>query len=106
MPDNLRRDAKRDAAEPKVVDALEAAGYLVYRSLKTDLAVRRPYWEPGIFQLLEVKTPVNKRNGYRVDKRQREQIEFLRKTGVKRVTTPEAALEAVRAIHHDKDAEI
>lgn len=104
MPGKLRYDAKRDKAEPAIVKALEAAGYEVERDLRTDLAVRRSYWEPGVFFMLECKTPRNKRGKSYIDKRQTKQIEFLKRTGVKRVTTPAAALEAVRAISHDADA--
>ncbi|MGC3959607.1 MAG: hypothetical protein QM813_17155 [Verrucomicrobiota bacterium] len=104
VPANKRYDAKRDTAEPAIVRALEAAGYEVYRDFKTDLAIRKAYWEPGVFKFLEAKTPSNKRNGFKIDKRQKTQIEFLKKTGVPRVTTPAAALEAARSVWHDADS--
>jgi hypothetical protein len=104
MPSNRRYDAKRDKSEPAIVKALKAAGYDVWRKLAVDLCIRRPYWEPGVFLHLEAKTPSNKRNGHRIDKRQRTQIEFIAKTGVPRVTTPAAALEAARAVAHEGDA--
>ncbi len=103
MRGNKRWDAKRDKSEPAIFDALVAAGYDVYRDLRTDLVLRKPYWEPGVFLLLEAKTPANKRNGARIDKRQKAQIEFLKRTGVPRVTTPAMAVEAAKAINHDVD---
>lgn len=96
---------RRDKSESGIVKALRAAGYDVFHDLKTDLAVRKRYWEAGVFKLMEAKTPKNKRNEAHIDKRQKAQIAFLKQTGVPRVTTPEMALEAVRAVTHDKDYE-
>jgi len=96
-------NGKRDKSEPAIVKALQDAGYEVFRQMRVDLAIRRRYWEPGVVLLLEAKTPVNKRNGARIDKRQKAQIEFVKQVGVPRVTTPAMALEAAKAINHDVD---
>jgi hypothetical protein len=91
----MRRAARRDLSEPKIVEALEAIGCKVYRSLPADLLVHRSAWGAGWFRVLECKTPHGKAGKAVVDKRQKDQILFLEQTGTPRVTTPEAALEAV-----------
>src|SRR6187399_2768953 len=96
-------NGKRDKSEPAIVEALQDAGYDVFRQMRVDLAIRKSYWEPGVVLLLECKTPANKRNGVRIDKRQKAQIEFLKKTGVPRVTTPAMAVEAARGVQHEGD---
>lgn len=96
-------NGKRDKSEPAIVTALQDAGYQVHRQMRVDLAVRKHYWEPGVVMLIECKTPINKRNGARIDKRQKAQLAFLAQTGVPRVTTPAAALAAVRGVAHDGD---
>lgn len=97
MPGNRRYAAKRDLAEPAVVEAIEAAGCIVYRSLPCDLLIRRHSDPPGMLRTLEVKTP-QKRGGIRKRKDQQAQDEFLASTGTPRVTTPEAALAALGVV--------
>ncbi len=94
MPGNRRYDARRDAAEKPIVEALEAAGCQVWRDLPCDLLVRvRGRWE-----LLEAKTP--QPNGkMRNRKDQQEQAEFCAANGVPYVTTPEQALRALGLIY-------
>jgi len=94
-----RYAAKRDAAEPPIVDALEKAGFDVWQlDEPADLACRRPSWAPGIFQLLEVKTGRGKKLRVRKDKRQGAQQTFLEVTRTPIVRTPMEALKAVGAI--------
>jgi hypothetical protein len=84
----LRWDAKRDACEPDIVEALERVGVMVWRKLPCDLLTfYRGLWLP-----LEIKDP-----WARPDKRQREQQEFLALTKTPIVRTPESALAVVRA---------
>jgi hypothetical protein len=97
-------NGKRDKAEPAIVEALQAAGYDVFRQMRVDLAVRKSYWEPGVVMLLEAKTPQGKKGRIAIDKRQKAQIEFLAKTGVPRVSTPATALSAVRGIVVEGDS--
>lgn len=105
MPSNRRYDAKRDHGEPAIVNALRAAGYKVERKLRVDLMVRRDYWEPGIVLLMEAKTP-QKRGGIRKRHDQPKQDAILKEFGIPRVATPAAALEAARAVRHDRDDRI
>ena len=83
----MRRAAKRDTAEPGVVEALEAAGCTVYRELPSDLLIHRSSWGPGWFRVQEVKTGKGKTR-----KGQVKQAAFLRDTGVVTVRTAEQAL--------------
>jgi hypothetical protein len=85
---------KRDSSEKAIVEALEAAGYLVYRELPCDLLV----FKAGRFQCLEVKSPRNRRGDPRHDKRQEAQTAFLALTGTPVAVTAEAALRALGAI--------
>jgi len=88
-----RYAARRDTAEPDIVDALEKAGCTVYRKLPTDLLVWHPRFGPGTFKVIEAKTLQGKRDPkIKIDKRQREQIEFCETTGTPRIATPEGAL--------------
>lgn len=94
-----RRAKKRDKSEPAIIQALEQANFEVWILDKPcDLAVRRDSWPPGIFQLLEVKTPYGKQQKARRDNRQEEQIAFLERTGTPVVTTPMEALRAIGAV--------
>lgn len=93
-----RYAAKRDIAEPAIVQALEAAGVQVWPlDFPVDLAVRRQNWPPGMVQLLEVKTPRNKAGAPRLRKKQRTQANFIASTGTPIVTTPIQALRAIGA---------
>jgi hypothetical protein len=94
---SLHRYAKkRDAAEPAIVDALEAAGIHVYPiDEPCDLLCWSPRWGAGVFKTLEVKTPRGKKGSIRTDKRQEAQINFLSTTGTPVVRTPIEALKAV-----------
>lgn len=94
-----RRAKKRDTSEPAIIQAIEAVGFEVWiLDRPCDLAVRKAVWPPGIFQLLEVKTPYGKKQKARQDPRQEEQIEFLARTRTPVVTTPLEALRAIGAI--------
>jgi hypothetical protein len=87
---------KRDASEPAIVEALEAAGCMVWKHLPADLLVRVPSDKPGVFRVLECKTPQGKRNpSLRLDKRQTEQAEFVAQTGTPYVTSDVEALQAL-----------
>lgn len=96
----LNRYAKqRDATEEPIVEALEAAGFQVFKLDKPcDLLVRRPSDPPGRFQALEVKT-ARKKSGYHVNKSHKGlrelQEAFLAETRTPVVTTPIEALRAV-----------
>jgi hypothetical protein len=105
VPSSRSYNGRRDKSELAIVHALEAAGYKVFRRLPVDLACRKSYWEPGVVMLIEAKTPLkNGRARKRYD--QGKQDAVLKDCGIPRVTTPAAALEAVRAVQHDGDAEI
>lgn len=85
---------KRDHSEPRIVEALEKAGFQVWRELPVDLLV----WRPDIgFQCLENKTPT-KTGKRRARKDQKAQDEFVKLTGTPVVLTPEEALRALGAI--------
>ena len=88
-----RYAARRDAAEPAIVDALVAVGANVIRlDQPVDLLVRfRNTWH-----VLEVKTPKN-HAGKRGDKRQQAQREFCFTNQVPYVRTPQQALRAIGA---------
>lgn len=85
---------KRDTSEPDIVEALEKAGFRVWRELPVDLLVYRP--DTGI-RLLENKTPT-KTGKRRKRKDQQAQDDFVKLTGTPVVLTPEAALEALGAV--------
>jgi len=102
MPSSRSYNGRRDKSEPAIVNALERAGYKVYRRLPVDLAVRRSYWENGVVQLLEIKTP-QKGGTPRKRKDQQRQDATLRECGIPRVCTPAAALAAVRGVQHGGD---
>ena len=91
-----RYAARRDAVEPDIVEAIEAAGCVVYRELRCDLLVRKHSDPPGIMRTLENKSHQRKDGSARLDKRQREQAEFCALTGTPYVTTPEEAVEALQ----------
>lgn len=84
-----RYAARRDLAEPAIVDALVAVGANVIRlNQPVDLLVRfRNTWH-----VLEVKTPKK-----RPDKRQQAQREFCLTNQVPYVRTPAEALKAIGA---------
>jgi hypothetical protein len=82
---------KRDTSEPEIVQALEKAGYHVWRELPVDLLV----WRPDMgFALLENKTPT-KTGKRRKRTDQKAQDEFVKLTGTPVVLTPEDALRAL-----------
>lgn len=83
---------KRDSAEPAIIEALEAAGWLVEQ---LDTPVDLLCWRGGLVKLLEVKTGRGKKLTVARDKRQKAQADFLALTGTPIVRTPEEALKAV-----------
>ncbi len=90
---SLNRYAKkRDTVEPGIVEALEAAGWQVFKELPCDLLTYRA----GIWRTLECKTPKNKRGDPRSDTRQVKQREFLEATRTPIAVTAEQALAALQ----------
>lgn len=87
----MRRAAKRDLVEPAIVEALQAAGWQVWRELPCDLLC----FKAGTWRTLEAKSPRNKRGDPKHDKRQAKQDAFLALTGTPRVTSAEQALAAL-----------
>jgi len=87
-----RYDAKRDRAEPAIVDALERAGWEVFRELPTDLLVYKP--SKG-WRVLETKTRRKADGSPVLDTRQKKQAGFCVRTNTPYVTTPEEALRAL-----------
>lgn len=87
----VRRAAKRDRNEQEIVNALEAVGWQVFRELPTDLLCYRA----GVWKVLEVKPPANKRNEPRLDKRQTEQADFCTLTNTPYAVTPAQAIAAL-----------
>lgn len=92
---SFARHAKRvDTSQKAIVEALRRAGWLVWTIERpVDLLVYKP--SRG-FLCLECKTARGKREPKAViDKRQKEQIEFIEATGTQRVCDPFEALLAV-----------
>lgn len=85
---------QRDHSEPDIVEALQKAGFRVWRKLPVDLLTWRP--DKG-FQLLENKTPT-KTGKRRKRKDQQTQDEFIALTGTAIALTPEQALKALGAM--------
>lgn len=91
----MRVAAKRDVAEPGIVDALESAGALVWRlDRPCDLLT---YYH-GTWLPMEVKTGRGKKLTVVKDKRQKQQQDFLLLTNTPVVRTPEEALRAIGAV--------
>lgn len=92
-----RFDAKRDAAEPAIVEALEKSGWEVHRELPVDLlCLKRIDAEHVMVRLIEAKTARGKKNPRAVlDKRQVKQNEFVERWSIPKPTTPIEALLAV-----------
>ncbi len=88
-----RYAAKVDTTQESIVTALRRCGWHVWiLGLPVDLLC----WKPSKgFRLLETKSPRNKKGDPKIDKRQKDQIEFIELTGVQRVTSAEAALAAL-----------
>lgn len=86
-------NAKRDQAEPAIVEALEKAGWSVYRELPIDLLCLKRDGDRVKVKLMEVKTAKGKRKPKAVlDKRQAKQNEFCSRWEVSKPTTPMEAL--------------
>jgi hypothetical protein len=85
---------RKDTSHDEIVQALRNAGWSVFEiGRPVDLLV----WKAAKgFRCLEVKTARGKRNPKAViDRRQKQQIEFIETTGTPRVTTAFEALLAV-----------
>jgi hypothetical protein len=85
---------RADESQSPIIEALEKAGWHVWIiGRPVDLLV----WKAGKgFHCLEAKTARGKKNPKPViDKRQKEQIEFIETTGTPRVTSAVEALQAV-----------
>lgn len=94
-----RYATRRDSAEGPIIQALERCGYDVWPlDYPCDLAVRKSWWGPGLFKLLEVKTGRGKRLTVAKDKRQEAQRTFIEVTKVPIVRTPEEALRVLGEI--------
>lgn len=89
----MRYARKRDQSELKIVAALRAAGFSVWRELPVDLLVWRK--DTG-FQCLENKTPT-KTGKRRSRTDQQAQDDFVRLTETPVVLTAEEALRAMGA---------
>jgi hypothetical protein len=86
----------RDLSEPKIVEALEKAGWTVYKKLPVDLLCMKRISDTSVLiRLLEAKTPVTKTGKARKRKDQEAQDAFCREWGVPKSTTPFEALLAV-----------
>jgi hypothetical protein len=91
----VRRASRRDAAEPNIVSALEAAGFQVWRLVQPcDLLCWRA--DKG-WRMLECKTPT-KTGKQRKRGDQMDQAQFLALTGTPVVKTSTEALAALGAI--------
>lgn len=91
-----RYAVKRDAGEPAVIDALEAAGWQVWQlDVPCDLLCWKEALGPGTFKTLEVKTGYGRALKPRVRKDQQAQTNFIAITGTPIVRTPQEALRAV-----------
>jgi len=86
-----RHAARSDTSRAAIVKAIRQCGWHVWD-------IKRPVdilcWKPGRgFKPLEIKTPSGKKNPKAIiDKRQKDQIEFIELTGTPRVITPEQAI--------------
>lgn len=80
----------RDKSEPKIVEAIEKAGWSVWRKLPTDLLC----WKRGKgFRVIEAKTPNGKEPKARIRKDQQAQNDFIELTGIPRVISAEQAID-------------
>jgi hypothetical protein len=86
----------RDLSEPKIVEALEKAGWTIYKKLPVDLlCMKRVSDTVVLIRLLEAKTPVTKTGKARKRKDQEKQDAFCKEWGIPKATTPFEALLAV-----------
>lgn len=86
-------NAKRDAAEPPIVEALEKAGWEVHRELPVDLLCLKRDGDRVRVRLMEVKTARGKRNPKAVlRKEQVKQNAFCERWKIDKPTTPFEAL--------------
>jgi hypothetical protein len=91
------RPSRRDSVEPSIVEALEKAGWEVYKELPVDLLLlKRAKDGRTQVKLLEAKTAQGKRDPKaRVRKEQVTQNEFCSRWGIPKPTNPIEALIAV-----------
>jgi len=95
MSHRRQQVTRTDGPQPDIVDALRKAGCTVtVIGRPVDLLVWRPGYGNGNFRCLEVKDATAKGKP-KLDKRQKEQAEFVALTGVPYVTTVEEAFRAV-----------
>lgn len=91
-----RFNAKRDEAEPAIVEALEQAGWEVHRELPVDLLCLKRDGDHVRVKLLEAKTARGKKNPKAVlDKRQIKQNAFVERWQIDKPTNAFEALLAV-----------
>lgn len=94
-------NAKRDAVEPEIVEALERAGWEVHRELPVDLLCLKRSGDTVKVRLLECKTPRGKKKPKAViDKRQQRQLEFCERWEIQKPTSAQEALLAVGEVIH------
>lgn len=79
-----RYDARRDDNEKQIIDALEKAGFMVYRDLRVDLLLYHPVYG---FDAMEVKS-----RGKPLKPKEGPQKEFVESTGCPIVNDPETAV--------------
>lgn len=90
-----RFNAKRDEAEPAIVEALEKAGWEVHRELPVDLLCLKRDGDTVKVRLLEAKTARGKKKPKAIlDKRQVKQNEFCERWNIDK---PTSAFEALLA---------
>ena len=91
----MRFARKADATQSAIVAAIRAAGWECwYIGEPADLLCY--HHGKGIWRVLEAKTPNRKNGRYHPRKDQAEQNDFCARTNTPRVTSPEAALEALQ----------
>lgn len=89
----------RDKSEPAIVDALEKAGWEIWKKLPTDLLALKRIRGELVIKLVECKTLQGKKNPKaRIRKEQSTQNEFLARHQIPRTCTPIEALKAVGEI--------
>lgn len=94
-----RHTDKPDKVTQQIVDELRALHFDVeHVGRPCDLLVRRPAWPYNLWTLIEVKRPANKKGDPRLDKRQKEQAQFVLQHGVPYVTNTQQALDYLMRI--------
>jgi hypothetical protein len=80
----MRRKAKKDTAQPDIVERLRDCGYVVEiqnMEHRPDLLVRHPEWIPNVWVRAEVKTP-NAKGEVVIRRDRKKQHDFCEEYGV------------------------